>query len=74
MNSKETAEAIQMLGDMLKNGSAVLTGGKGQQSGEDIFKAGKIAMWESGIWPLESFGKPESMWVRWRCRPSRANL
>ncbi|KZS47195.1 sugar ABC transporter substrate-binding protein [Paenibacillus glucanolyticus] len=55
MNSKETAEAIQMLGDMLKNGSAVLTGGKGQQSGEDIFKAGKIAMWESGIWPLESF-------------------
>ncbi|KKO54089.1 ABC transporter substrate-binding protein [Paenibacillus sp. DMB20] len=55
MNSKETAEAIQMLGDMVKNGSAVLTGGKGQQSGEDIFKAGKIAMWESGIWPLESF-------------------
>ncbi|QOT08329.1 sugar ABC transporter substrate-binding protein [Paenibacillus sp. JNUCC32] len=55
MNSKETAGAIQMLGDMLKNGSAVLTGGKGQQSGEDIFKAGKIAMWESGIWPLESF-------------------
>ncbi|OOC58586.1 ABC transporter substrate-binding protein [Paenibacillus ihbetae] len=55
MNSKETAEAIQMLGDMLKNGTAVLAGGKGQQSGEDIFKAGKIAMWESGIWPLESF-------------------
>ncbi|CAM4000084.1 sugar ABC transporter substrate-binding protein [Paenibacillus alkaliterrae] len=55
MNSKETAEAIQMFGDMVKNGSAVLTGGKGQQSGEDIFKGGKIAMWESGIWPLESF-------------------
>ncbi|GMK43937.1 ABC transporter substrate-binding protein [Paenibacillus glycanilyticus] len=55
MNSKETAGAIQMFGDMLKNGSAVLTGGKGQQSGEDIFKGGKIAMWESGIWPLESF-------------------
>ncbi|WP_340006761.1 sugar ABC transporter substrate-binding protein [Paenibacillus sp. FSL K6-0276] len=55
MNSKETAESIQMLGDMVKNGSAVLTGGKGQQSGDDIFKAGKIAMWESGIWPLESF-------------------
>lgn len=55
MNSKETAEAIQMFGDMVKNGSAVLTGGKGQQSGDDIFKAGKIAMWESGIWPLESF-------------------
>nr|WP_313637055.1 sugar ABC transporter substrate-binding protein [Paenibacillus sp.] len=57
MNSKETAESIQMLGDMVKNGSAVLTGGKGQQSGDDIFKAGKIAMWESGIWPLESFKK-----------------
>ncbi|GIP30118.1 sugar ABC transporter substrate-binding protein [Paenibacillus sp. J23TS9] len=55
MNSKETAESIQMFGDMVKNGSAVLTGGKGQQSGDDIFKAGKIAMWESGIWPLESF-------------------
>ncbi|BBH22414.1 sugar ABC transporter substrate-binding protein [Paenibacillus baekrokdamisoli] len=55
MNSKETAGAIQMFGDMVKNGSAVLAGGKGQQSGEDIFKGGKIAMWESGIWPLESF-------------------
>ncbi|TYP74129.1 ABC transporter substrate-binding protein [Paenibacillus methanolicus] len=55
MNSKETADAIQLFGDMLKDGSAVLTGGKGQQSGEDIFKGGKIAMWESGIWPLESF-------------------
>lgn len=55
MNSSETAGVIQMFGDMLKNGSAVLAGGKGQQSGEDIFKAGKIAMWESGIWPLESF-------------------
>jgi len=55
MNSSETAGAIQMFGDMVKNGSAVLTGGKGQQSGEDIFKAGKIAMWESGIWPLDSF-------------------
>ncbi len=57
MNSKETTGAIQMFGDMVKNGSAVLAGGKGQQSGEDIFKGGKIAMWESGIWPLESFKK-----------------
>lgn len=55
MNSKATAGAIQLFGDMVKNGSAVLAGGKGQQSGEDIFKGGKIAMWESGIWPLESF-------------------
>lgn len=55
MNGKDTATAIQMFGDMVKDGSAALTGGKGQQSGEDIFKGGKIAMWESGIWPLESF-------------------
>ncbi len=55
MNSPETAEAIQIFGDLVKNGSGVLVGGKGQQSGEDIFKAGKLAMWESGIWPLGGF-------------------
>ncbi|MFC5407464.1 ABC transporter substrate-binding protein [Cohnella soli] len=55
MNSKETAEVIQTFGDMVKDGSAVMVGGKGQQGGEDIFKAGKLAMWESGIWPLEGF-------------------
>ena len=55
MNSPETTEAIQVLGDLLKNKSAVLVGGKNQQSGDDIFKAGKIAMWESGIWPLAGF-------------------
>lgn len=55
MNSPETAQSLQMFGDMVKNGSAVLVGGKGQQSGEDVFKAGKLAMWESGIWPLDSF-------------------
>ncbi|WP_048828005.1 ABC transporter substrate-binding protein [Bacillus sp. B-jedd] len=55
MNSPETIEAIQVLGDLLKNKSAVLVGGKNQQSGDDIFKAGKIAMWESGIWPLAGF-------------------
>ncbi|OXS61937.1 sugar ABC transporter substrate-binding protein [Cohnella sp. CIP 111063] len=55
MNSPETAEAIQIFGDLVKNGSGVLVGGKGQQSGEDIFKAGKLAMWESGIWPLAGF-------------------
>ena len=55
MNSPETIESIQILSDLLKNKSAVLVGGKNQQSGDDIFKAGKIAMWESGIWPLEGF-------------------
>ncbi|MCU6708405.1 sugar ABC transporter substrate-binding protein [Paenibacillus sp. J5C_2022] len=55
MNSKETAEAIGVLGSAVKEGYGVLVGGKNQQSGDDIFKAGKIAMWESGIWPLEGF-------------------
>lgn len=55
MNSPETIGAIQTLGDLLKTKSAVLVGGKNQQSGDDIFKAGKIAMWESGIWPLAGF-------------------
>lgn len=55
MNSKETADAIGVFGNALKEGYGVMVGGKNQQSGNDIFKAGKIAMWESGIWPLESF-------------------
>ncbi|WP_314587289.1 sugar ABC transporter substrate-binding protein [Paenibacillus terrigena] len=55
MNSPETAQAIQQFGDMLKDGSAALVGGKNQMSGDDVFKAGKIAMWESGVWPLEGF-------------------
>ncbi|MCG7409725.1 sugar ABC transporter substrate-binding protein [Paenibacillus sp. ACRRX] len=55
MNSPETAQALQMFGDMVKDGSAVLVGGKNQLNGNDIFKAGKLAMWESGVWPLESF-------------------
>ncbi|USK35862.1 sugar ABC transporter substrate-binding protein [Bacillus sp. F19] len=55
MNSPETIESIQLLSDLIKDKSAVLVGGQNQQSGDDIFKAGKIAMWESGIWPLEGF-------------------
>ncbi|MBS4176020.1 ABC transporter substrate-binding protein [Lederbergia citrea] len=55
MNSPETIEALQTLQGMLDNKTAVLVGGKNQQSGSDIFKAGKIAMYESGIWPLEGF-------------------
>ena len=57
MNSPETIESIEILRHGLKNKSAVLVGGKNQQSGDDVFKAGKIAMWESGIWPLEEFKK-----------------
>lgn len=55
MNSPETIEVFQKFGSLLKDKSAVIVGGKNQQSGNDIFKAGKIAMWESGIWPLNSF-------------------
>ncbi|WHY90906.1 sugar ABC transporter substrate-binding protein [Neobacillus cucumis] len=55
MNSPETVQSLQMFADMVKDKSAVLVGGKNQQSGDDIFKAGKLAMWESGIWPLEGF-------------------
>ncbi|ALC91425.1 sugar ABC transporter substrate-binding protein [Bacillus sp. FJAT-18017] len=55
MNSPETIEAINVFADMLKDKSAVLVGGKNQQSGEEFFKEGKIAMWETGIWPLEEF-------------------
>lgn len=55
MNGPETVEAVQMFGTMLKDKYAVLVGGKNQQSGNDVFKAGKIAMWESGVWPLEGF-------------------
>jgi multiple sugar transport system substrate-binding protein len=57
MNSPETIESIKIFADMVKDKSAVLVGGKNQQSGEEVFKAGKIAMWESGIWPLEEFKK-----------------
>ncbi|WHZ02485.1 sugar ABC transporter substrate-binding protein [Neobacillus sp. YX16] len=57
MNSPETIESIEMFAEMVKGKSAVLVGGKNQQSGEEVFKEGKIAMWESGIWPLEEFKK-----------------
>ncbi len=55
MNGKETAEVLQMFGSLIKEKTAVIVGGKNQQSGDDIFKAGKIAMWESGVWPLDGF-------------------
>jgi multiple sugar transport system substrate-binding protein len=55
MNSPETIDALSVLSDLLKDKSAVLVGGKNQQSGDDIFKSGKIAMWETGVWPLQGF-------------------
>lgn len=55
MNSPETIEVMKSFQSMLKDKTAVLVGGKNQQSGDDIFKANKLAMWESGIWPLEGF-------------------
>lgn len=57
MNSPETIEAIELFADMAKEKSAVLVGGKNQQSGEEAFKTGRIAMWETGIWPLDEFKK-----------------
>ncbi|MEH7247165.1 sugar ABC transporter substrate-binding protein [Neobacillus niacini] len=57
MNSPETIESIELFAEMVKEKSAVFVGGKNQQSGEEVFKEGKIAMWESGIWPLEEFKK-----------------
>lgn len=55
MNSPETIEVMKSFQSILKDKTAVLVGGKNQQSGDDIFKANKLAMWESGIWPLEGF-------------------
>lgn len=57
MNSPETIESIKMLADMVQDKRALLVGGKNQKSGEENFKTGKIAMWESGMWPLEEFKK-----------------
>ncbi|MBP0726524.1 sugar ABC transporter substrate-binding protein [Bacillus sp. RG28] len=55
MNSPETIDALQMYSNMVKDGIAVLVGGKNQQSGSDIFKSGKLGMYISGIWPLDGF-------------------
>lgn len=57
MNSKETAEALQIFSDLTKDKSALLVGGKNQQSGNDLFKAGKLAMYDNGVWSLESYKK-----------------
>jgi multiple sugar transport system substrate-binding protein len=55
MNSPETVEAIQMYGDMVKDGIAVSTGGKNQQSASAIFKANKLGMLINGIWPIQGY-------------------
>ncbi|MFF2533348.1 ABC transporter substrate-binding protein [Brevibacillus sp. NPDC058079] len=57
MNSKETAEALQIFSDLAKDKSALLVGGKNQQSGNDLFKASKLAMYDNGVWSLESYKK-----------------
>ncbi|EJL29159.1 sugar ABC transporter substrate-binding protein [Brevibacillus sp. BC25] len=57
MNSKETAEALQIFSDLTKDKSALLVGGKNQQSGNDLFKASKLAMYDNGVWSLESYKK-----------------
>ncbi|MBP9477693.1 MAG: sugar ABC transporter substrate-binding protein [Sebaldella sp.] len=55
LDSPESIAAAQLFGDLVKSKAGVLVGKKDQQSGDDIFKAQKIAMWESGIWPLNGF-------------------
>ena len=55
IDSPESAAAAQLFADLVKNKAGVLVGSKDQQSGDDIFKAQKIAMWESGIWPMNGF-------------------
>ncbi|MFD0697460.1 extracellular solute-binding protein [Paenibacillus sp. GCM10027628] len=55
MNSKETVEAIQLFGDLV-NSNVMATMENGDKV-SDAFKAGKVAMVESGIWPLEGFKK-----------------
>ncbi|MBH0332830.1 sugar ABC transporter substrate-binding protein [Brevibacillus brevis] len=57
MNSKETADALQIFSDLAKDKSALLVGGKNQQSGNDLFKASKLAMYDNGVWSLESYKK-----------------
>ncbi|SHK17558.1 ABC transporter substrate-binding protein [Paramaledivibacter caminithermalis] len=50
MNSKETKEVVKMFVDMLRERTALKLGG--DISGSKTFKSNKLAMYESGIWPL----------------------
>lgn len=52
MNSAEGAEVLTMFADMIKSGEAVALNIGDQTSGGDLFKAGKLAMFESGQWSL----------------------
>lgn len=55
INSNEMVEVLSMFTKMLKEKVAVLTGTQQIQSGGDLMKAGKLAMYESGIWRLPEF-------------------
>lgn len=56
MNSPAAAEVLGMFVGMLKNEEAVLIGSSGaDSSGSGLFKADRIAMYESGIWPKSGF-------------------
>ncbi|WP_059173429.1 sugar ABC transporter substrate-binding protein [Bacillus sp. FJAT-27445] len=55
MNSKETVDALQMYGDMVKEGIAVSTGGANQQSASEIFKANKLGMLINGVWSVQGY-------------------
>jgi multiple sugar transport system substrate-binding protein len=52
MNSPEAVEVLTMFADMVKSGEAVALNIGDQTSGGDLFKAGKLAMFESGQWSL----------------------
>jgi len=57
LNSNESVEVFREMRKLVDNKSGILVGGKQQQSGSDIFKASKIAMYENGIWPLNGYKK-----------------
>ncbi len=55
MNGEKTAEVFETFLQMKKDQTAYVYGTEASQGAGDLFKSGKLAMIESGIWPLESF-------------------
>lgn len=46
---------MQMFIDMAKNKQALIIGPKASQKADSVFKTGKLAMYEGGIWTLQDF-------------------
>lgn len=55
INSNEAIEVMDKFITMIDDNSAYVYGSEASQGAGDIFKSGKLGMYESGIWPLESF-------------------